>query len=133
MKRSLSTLAVSALCFGQPAFAQKVEQIAAPSGVMINHVKCSKKSNKCMNEAGKFCGGSYQVIDSESRAGGVFADVFPGPVTWYSMTFLCGKSNGQLPAFEFRGPQYKVPSIVVPQNIQTTCIQTGAFLNCTTR
>jgi hypothetical protein len=27
----------------------------------------------------------------------------PGPVTWYSMTYQCGPSDGKMPAFAFRG------------------------------
>ena len=41
-------------------------------------------------------GGSYQILDSESHAGGLLIDAIPGPVTWYTMTYTCGPSDGRL-------------------------------------
>jgi hypothetical protein len=59
-------------------------------------------------------GGSYQIVESESHAGGLFADIFPGPVTWYAC-YTCGPSDGYLADFPFRGSR---PSI-------RTCMQFG--------
>src|ERR1700730_6130908 len=74
-----------------------------PSGAQIHQAKCSQSPQACYQEATKICNGSYQVLDSESHAGGLAADVLPGPVTWYGMTFSCGASDGRLPSFVFRG------------------------------
>src|SRR5262249_40916894 len=68
-------------------------------------------------------GGSYQILDSESHAGGLLADIIPGPVTWYTMSYACGPSNGRLADFPFRGPHYKPPSI-------QTCSQFGNTVTC---
>ena len=130
---SISSLFLLAFTFiGPQVEAQTIEEITAPSGITINYVKCSGKSSKCMNKAGAHCKGSYQVIDSESHAGGIFADLFPGPVTWYSMTFLCGVSDGSFPKFAFRGPEAKMPSFDIPNTISTTCRALGNTIRCTT-
>jgi hypothetical protein len=41
----------------------------------------------------------------------VFADILPGPVTWYAMSYTCGPSDGRLAAFPFTGPRFN-PSIL---------------------
>jgi hypothetical protein len=82
------------------------ERIKGPSGQILNISKCVQSTTKCFAEAGNVCGGPYQIMDSESHAGGILADIFPGPVTWYSMTFVCGRSDGRLPQFGFRGQEY---------------------------
>lgn len=97
-----------------------------PSGEQIHSAKCSIASQGCYQEAAKICGGSYQVLDSESHAGGIAADLMAGPVTWYGMTYSCGKSDGRLPAFPFRGQTY-VPD-ASPRT--TNCQAIGNSLNC---
>ena len=114
-----------------PASAQQIEQIASPSGVTVSYIKCSAKAGKCMNKAAAFCKGSYQVIDSESHAGGLLADILPGPIRWFSMTFLCGKSDGQMPVFPFGGPDFVMPSLITPPTIRTTCNSYGNTVSCT--
>jgi len=74
-----------------------------------------------MQKASKSCsGGEYRVISSESHAGGAVADVFPGPVTWYSITYKCGKFNGKMPSFPFQGQRYTRPSVIINNNTGTT-------------
>ena len=128
----LSTLSfLNVLLMNGPSAAEQIEQFTSPSGVTVNIIKCSRKSAKCMNKAAVFCEGSYQVIDSESHSGGLVADILPGPVTWYSMAFLCGKSDGVMPTFSFRGPEPAMPSIVIPPTVRTTCTGFGNTVNCT--
>lgn len=106
MKR-LAALVIAAACLlPATAFA---ETIIGPSGKPLNIAKCNRDSMKCLSEAGRKCGGPYQVIDSESHAGGLFADILPGPVTWYSMVYRCGRSDGRMPRFPHRGPDYQPP------------------------
>jgi hypothetical protein len=83
-----------------------------PSGALVSTAKCNRSSVGCLQNASQACGGPYQVLDSESHAGGLLADVMAGPVTWYSMTYQCGPSDGKMPAFAFRGPQYVAPAEV---------------------
>jgi hypothetical protein len=90
-----------------------------PSGAQIHQAKCSQSPHGCYQEATKICNGSYQVLDSESHAGGLAADVLPGPVTWYGMTFSCGASDGRLPSFVFRGQQYTPPVSLIVSNMGT--------------
>jgi hypothetical protein len=79
--------------------------VSGPSGQVIARAKCSGSSAACFSQAAAACGGgSYQVLDSESHAGGLLADIMPGPVTWYTMQFQCGASDGRLPSFPFNGP-----------------------------
>jgi hypothetical protein len=77
-----TTLAVAALAAGlcpvTSAYAFR-----APSGQEVHQAKCARDPGGCYNEASQACQGSYQVIDSNSHAGGILADLLPGPVTWY--------------------------------------------------
>jgi hypothetical protein len=97
-----------------------------PSGEQVQSVKCTQSPQGCYDEASKICKGPYQVLDSESHAGGEFADVLPGPVTWYGMSFSCGKSDGRLASFAFRGQPY------VPDSGPsfTNCQRIGNSMNC---
>ena len=98
-----------------------------PTGQATHTAKCSSTSQGCFQEASKICSGPYQVVDSESHAGGMAADLLPGPVTWYGMTYICGKSDGKMPQFPFRGQAY-VPD-TTPHVLN--CNGNRNNLNCT--
>lgn len=83
------------------------------------------------------------MVSSHSNAGGTLADIIPGPVTWYNMTYTCGPSDGQMPEFAFKGARYTPAPVIMPapqqpQQIQrprsttTTCNRNGDNVNCTT-
>ena len=56
----------------------------------------------CYKQATRVCrGGHYQIQDSESHTG--------GSVTWYSMTFTCGPSDGRLATFPWAPPDLYIP------------------------
>ena len=86
-------------------------------------VKCSQSPIGCYTQAVRVCGGSYQILDSESHAGGVTTDDLPGPVTWYAMSYMCGSSDGRGADFPFRGPHYKPPG-------SQTCLQFDSPVSC---
>src|SRR5215467_13565330 len=72
------------------------QTIVGPSGKPIHRAKCSQSPMGCYEQATRDCrGGSYQILDSESHAGGLLADMLPGPVTWYTMTYVCGAPDGK--------------------------------------
>lgn len=75
--------------------------------------KCQRSPDACLTEARNTCG-VYAVVDSRSYAGGLISDVFPGPVTWYELTYQCGPSNGRQATFPFRGPSVGVNIPTVP-------------------
>ena len=107
--------------------------IAGPSGQAVSTAKCSGSSETCMQAAADACKGPYQVVDSYSKAGGIVADVLPGPVTWYYLTYQCGKSDGRMPAFPFRGQSYQPPPVVAApprQATTTTCSAFGNTMTC---
>jgi hypothetical protein len=109
--------------------APTVSEVRAPDGRIMKNVKCNGDAQKCMNLASETCkdaGGTYQVIRSHSNAGGTAADIMPGPVTWYNMTFACGPSDGMLPRFDFQGPQF-APS---QGTTYTSCSSSGRSVNC---
>jgi len=82
-----------------------------PSGTPVETAKCNQSSTACLQKAAQTCGGPYLVLDSESHAGGMLTDATgPGPFIWYSMTYQCGRSDGKMPTFAFRGPQYVEPA-----------------------
>jgi hypothetical protein len=110
-----------------------VSNVPTPNGTFLKNVKCSKDPKQCMVEASKSCkSGPYQVVSSHSNAGGLFADITPGPVTWYNMSYSCGKSDGRMPEFPFRGERYVAPTVVNVQSAPsyTTCNRIGNMVNC---
>jgi len=116
-----------------------VTEFQAPDGTTLKTVKCTSDPAKCYAQASQSCPdrGTYRVVASESHAGGIAADILPGPVTWYSMTFACGPSDGRLPNFAWQGPQYTPPpSAPAPVLIQqkpttTNCTRIGSSVSCT--
>jgi len=106
------------------------DSIPGPSGIAMTEAKCSGSPRGCMKQAADMCKGPYQVIDSSSNAGGIVADVLPGPVTWYRMSFQCGKSDGRMPTFPFRGQQYSPPPVVLSKPTTTTCNRIGNSVTC---
>ncbi len=129
MKR-IGFIAAMLMAVPSLALAQQVKQVPTPSGVTVSQVKCRSNAAKCMKSAGKHCSGSYQVIDSDSHAGGLAADLMPGPFTWYSLIFLCGKSDGTMPTFAFRGPEVVNPVLLIPNTVRVQCRSYGATTNC---
>lgn len=103
------------------------EAVTGPSGATIHQSKCSGSPNGCLNEAGKTCHGPYQVVSSSSNAGGLVADILPGPITWYKMSYQCGASDGKMPDFNFRGPEFRMPV-----STTTTCNPIGTSMTCRT-
>ena len=102
-----------------------------PTGKKMITAKCSQSPSGCYASASNTCSGSYQVLDSYSKAGGLVADVIPGPVTWYYMTYQCGPSNGRLPTFGFKGQQYTPPAVVtLSKPTTTTCSLLWQTVTC---
>jgi hypothetical protein len=65
----------------------------------LTAAECSQSPTGCYEQATKDCrGSSYQILNSESHAGGLFADIIPGPITWHTMSYACGPSDGRLAA-----------------------------------
>src|SRR5215471_3735409 len=94
MARSVGmTCFVAAALFSGCCSAQT---IVGPSGKPIHRAKCSQSPMGCYEQATRDCrGGSYQILDSESHPGGLLLDILPGPVTWYTMTYVCGAPDGK--------------------------------------
>ena len=117
-----------------------VSEFRTPDGSAAKSVKCSSDPAKCFAVASNSCPteGTYRVLSSESHAGGLLADVLPGPVTWYSMSFVCGASDGKMPEFKYGGQQYvplpppPAPIVVKQQPTTTNCTKNGNTTNCTT-
>jgi hypothetical protein len=114
------------------------EQTSAigPSGQTMLVAKCSQSPSACYQKASETCSGPYQVLDSYSKSGGLLADVLPGPVTWYYMTYQCGQTDGRTPTFPFRGQQYVSPPIIQAPvqtyrpSTTTTCNRLGNSVTC---
>ena len=70
-------------------------------------VKCKNTPEACLEEAYKKCNGeTYTTLYSDSHAGGILADLIPGPTTWYALTFKCG-GVGTKPNFPWTGTTIK--------------------------
>ena len=108
-----------------------VKEYQAPDGSKIKTVKCTSEQSKCFEMASSTCpdSGTYRVISSESHAGGLAADILPGPITWYSMTYSCGPSDGTMPDFKFTGQHYALPP---PNSAPVVIKQKPTTTNCTT-
>lgn len=113
-----------------------------PDGRQFHTSNCTKDPSGCYQEAAQICKGPYQVVDSYSKAGGTMADIMPGPVTWYYMSFQCGPSDGRRPDFPFRGERYVAPDVVMVPSpsytapsytppTRTTCSPLGNSVTCT--
>ena len=113
--------AVLSMAIASGCVATAKDSFIGPSGGQTHSAKCSQSPQACLKAAGDTCKGSYAVLDSHSNAGGILADVLPGPVTWYSMTYQCGRGDGSFPQFPFRGRAH--PSI-------TNCQKFGSSVSC---
>ncbi len=134
-------LSILALVLVTGCSTSNIKEYRAPDGTAVKTVNCTSDSAKCFVSASESCpnGGTYRVVSSESHSGGLLADLIPGPITWYSMTYSCGASDGKMPDFKFSGQQY-VPSppqpiqprpiIVQPRPITTTCTPNGNSVTC---
>jgi hypothetical protein len=113
--------------------AATVKEFRAPDGSAVKTVKCSSDSAKCFAAASESCpdGGTYRVLGSASRAGGLAADLIPGPITWYYMSYVCGPSDGTMPDFPFTGSQYVPPAYTPPTT--TRCTTIGSTTTCRTQ
>ncbi len=78
----------------------------SPSGETIQLAKCGTESEKCMSKASSVCAGAYQVKDSKSYSCNPYVQDQPGLGTCYSLSYVCGKSDGKLPDFPFKGQQF---------------------------
>jgi hypothetical protein len=102
--KTVGAALVAALYFALPHAAHAYH---APGGGEVHVTKC-KDQGECYDQASQSCGGgSYQVIDSDSHAGGILADWLVGPVTWYKLMYTCGRSDARFAAFPWRGRQYE--------------------------
>ena len=120
-------LAAAAAIALAPVAAAPAHAYRAPSGQELHQTKCKSDPSACYDEASQACQGPYQIIDSNSHAGGIFADLFPGPVTWYGITYVCGRSDGRLAAFLWRGSKAHEPGVIT-----TTCGPDGNAVTCRT-
>ena len=137
MKKSMLLLASMIILAGCNAGPQ-VKSYTGPAGELVNIVRCTKETSPCFEKASEICnGGTYRVTDSYRNAGGLWADVLPGPVTWYTMSIVCGAPDGLMPTFPLRGSEPAMPVVpsaapVVPSAKQTHCHQVGNTVHCTT-
>jgi hypothetical protein len=129
-----SAVIATAICLSACSTAG-VSEFKGPDGTSVKTAKCVSSAQQCYAMASQSCsgGGTYRVISSESHAGGIIADVLPGPATWYSMTYTCGPSDGQLASFPFGGPQPAMPNFTRSQPVTTNCTSYGHSTNCTTQ
>lgn len=106
----------------------EVKTFVGPSGEQINTVRCIKDTSACFDKASEVCSlKPYKVINSYRNAGGLYADFIPGPVTWYTMSIVCGVSDGYMPTFPLRGKEPSMPKVQ-----HTSCNKIGNSVNCTT-
>ena len=122
MKTLIPLLAASTITLVGCNAGPQVKSFTGPTGETVSTVRCTRDTTPCFEKASEQCdGGTYRVTNSYRNAGGLFADVLPGPVTWYTMSVVCGKPDGVMPQFPLRGEEPKMPPM--PQPVQTTTPQ----------
>jgi hypothetical protein len=76
------------------------DSFVGPSGKVTNTATCEFNATNCYKQAQATCGGSYQVLSSESSTGGLITGPGFGHGTWWGrMTYQCGASDGKLATF----------------------------------
>ena len=131
MKLLVMLLVSFTLLTGCASAGPQVKTFTGPTGEITSTIRCTKETSSCFEKASEVCnGGSYRVTNSYRNSGGLLADVLPGPVTWYTMSIICGQSDGRMPEFPLRGSEPAMPKM--PSEQTTKCRQTGDTINCTT-
>ena len=121
----MKTLIIAAcLMVSTPALAD-VTSFRGPAGQTVYKTTCKIDESECYQDAAAVCGKSYQVLGSESHSGGILADLFPGPIKYYSMSFACGASDGRIAQFPHHGPYYQPPRPFVAE-----CSENGWGVGC---
>ena len=129
-KMGLMVVTISGLLAGCNAGPQ-AKSYVGPTGETVSTVRCTRETGACFEKASEICsGGTYRITNSYRNAGGIFADVLPGPVTWYTMSIVCGPSDGVMPSFPLRGEEPSMPQM--PQSTTTTCNKYGGTVKCKT-
>lgn len=135
MKQFFALFASSALILSACVDATQTSSIG-PSGETMSVAKCNQSPSACYEKASETCEGPYRVLDSYSKSGGLLADILPGPVTWYYMTYQCGRPDGKTPTFPFRGQEYTPPPVIMApaptyrSMTTTTCNRLGSSVTC---
>jgi hypothetical protein len=131
MTQKIITLAFLSFLFAGCTAGPTVKSYTGPTGEKMATVRCTKETSPCFEKASEFCeGDTYRVANSYRNAGGVLADALPGPVTWYTMSIICGHSDGVMPEFPLRGSEPAMPTTNSVE--KTQCTQYGNTVNCTT-
>ena len=60
-----------------------------PEGESIYFTKCNVSQEGCLKEIAEHCPSGYNTINTETHMGGILADLIPGPVRWWSITYSC--------------------------------------------
>ena len=123
---ALLVAAVIAVWFVTPARAETTA-LRGPSGTTVYTTKCSGSEAACYQEASANCrGGSYQILASHSNGGGILMEGWGyGPVTYYTMSYQCGRSDGRMASFPRIGPVY-----VPPRPFVAECSGDGWGVGC---
>ena len=111
MKKMLILLCIVGLsgCVVPP-----VKSYTGPTGEITSTIRCNGDPSGCFEKASSVCSSKpYKVVSSYRNSGGFAGDLFPGPVTWYTMSIICGSSDGHMPEFPLRGSE---PAFDKPQN-----------------
>ena len=108
MKYTATILSACMLFLGGDAHAE-TDTVQGPNGQQIHETSCKFSNKDCYQEARQTCRGNYQVLDSYSKAGGIFADYIPGPVPWYHMSYSCGTGDGRIARFPQQGGSWQAP------------------------
>ncbi len=103
------------------------------SAADIRMAKASSNPAKVYQKAQKACGGNFSIIDSWSNAGGMLADLMPGPFTWYGIAYACGGDGGIKATFPFRGQQFDPAMLALALNAasNTSNASTSKSTHCT--
>ena len=133
MKILMGTVVVTIFLLTACAIEPQVQSYTGPTGENMSTVRCTKETSSCFEKASEVCNAeTYRVVDSYRNSGGIFADLLPGPVTWYTLSIICGPSDGLMASFPLRGSEPAMPSMPTSTEETTICREVGNTIHCTT-
>lgn len=84
-----------AMCVVLSGCAENSANLATSSGATVQTARCKHNQTACFQQASAACPSGYTVHDSYRNMGGLIADIFPGPVTWFTIAYTCERSSSQ--------------------------------------
>lgn len=89
--------------------------VRSPNGNIGYNLECQRSRENCLAQINELCkDGGYYILSESSHPGGLFADWFPGPITWFNISIQCGS-----PPADYTAPPQAQQNIYIPPPKET--------------